>query len=320
MLSLRNLLLAGLTFLLLPEAMKAEDRVVAYVPTWVDLEKFAETIDYPKVTHLNLAFANPTNADGDLSFPRGAAALITKAHQLKVAVFISLAGGGASEDQATRQRYEALTSEAQLAGFVTKLTDYVVTHDFDGLDVDLEGEAIGPNYGSLIAALAPALHAKGKQLTAALSRYSGARVLDSAIGQFDFVNIMAYDATGPWNPNKPGQHSSLEYAKNGVAYWLDRGLPKTKVVLGLPFYGYGFGPDFREGGYSYRQIVERFPKAEDTDQTGETIFYNGQNTIKAKTAWAKEQGLGGVMIWSLDGDTQDARSLLTAIDEVRREK
>jgi len=290
------------------------------VPTWIGLGEFSEAIDYGKVTHLNVAFANPTKASGDLSFPSEAATLIARAHENHVAVFISIGGGGASEDASVRQRYETLTGEAQLAGFVTRLTDYVVVHDFDGLDVDLEGEAIGSHYGNFIAALAPALHAKGKQLTAALSRYSGTKVPDSAITEFDFVNIMAYDATGPWNPDRPGQHSSLEYAQNGVRYWLERGLPKSKVVLGLPFYGYGFGADFTQNGYSYREIVDRFPGAEEADQAGETIWYNGRATIKAKTVWARQEGLGGVMIWSLDGDVKDGRSLLSAIDDARREK
>jgi hypothetical protein len=42
--------------------------VVAYVPNWIDLGKFADSIPYDKVTHLNVAFENPENNDGDRSF------------------------------------------------------------------------------------------------------------------------------------------------------------------------------------------------------------------------------------------------------------
>ena len=37
--------------------------------------------------------------------------------------------------------------------------------------------------------------------------FTGGRIIDvsrAAAEQLDFVNIMAYDGTGPWNPNSPG--------------------------------------------------------------------------------------------------------------------
>lgn len=60
--------------------------VVAYVPNWIDLPSFAETIDYSKLTHINIAFENPLNAEGDLSFSSKNEALIAKAHENRVKV------------------------------------------------------------------------------------------------------------------------------------------------------------------------------------------------------------------------------------------
>ena len=42
-------------------------------------------------------------------------------------------------------------------------------------------------------------------------------------------------------------------------------------------------------------------------------YFNGIDTIRKKTAFARSQGLGGVMIWNLGQDTDDASSLLRAI-------
>jgi GH18 family chitinase len=126
---------------------------------------------------------------------------------------------------------------------------------------------------------------------------------------------MAYDAVGHWNPNKPGQHSSMAFAKENVEYWLKRGLPKSKVVLGVPFYGYGFGEAFKKGDFPYSRIVAEYPGAEYVDQIGNTIWYNGIPTIKAKAKYVKDEGLGGVMIWSLDSDAQSEKSLLSAIHQ-----
>jgi hypothetical protein len=57
------------------------------------------------------------------------------------------------------------------------------------------------------------------------------------------------------------------------------------------------------------------PGAENADQAGNTIWYNGIPTIKAKTKYVVDQGLGGVMIWSLDQDVKGKRSLLSAIHD-----
>ena len=46
---------------------------------------------------------------------------------------------------------------------------------------------------------------------------------------------------------------------------------------------------------------------------GNTIWYNGMSTIKAKSQYVAEQELGGVMIWSLDYDVSGERSLLAVI-------
>src|SRR5882672_12737549 len=80
---------------LLPD-IHAQDKVVAYVPNWVDLSSFSETIDYSKLTHINIAFENPTNDLGDLSFSRRNEVLITKAKANQVKILISIGGGAAS--------------------------------------------------------------------------------------------------------------------------------------------------------------------------------------------------------------------------------
>ncbi len=112
----------------------------------------------------------------------------------------------------------------------------------------------------------------------------------------------------------PGcEQSWLDFAKSNVAYWLERGLPRSKAVLGVPFYGYGFGQAFLKRDYSYSAILAEYPGAERVDQVGNTIWYNGIPTIKEKARYVVDQGLGGVMIWSLDYDVKGERSLLAAL-------
>jgi chitinase len=299
----------------------ARPRVIAYVPNWVELTTFAGTIDYPKLTHINIAFENPFNDDGDLSFNKKDSFVIDKARAAGVKVLVSIGGGSAATDKRLQARYFKLIAAERRAAFVAKLVEYVVANRLDGLDVDIEGPSINKDYGAFVTDLGKAMHAKEKLLTAALSKgYGGKNVPDSALAAFDFVNIMAYDATGHWDPKTPGQHSSLAYAKESVGYWVGRGLAKDRAVLGVPFYGYGFGEAYRERDYSYADIVAKYPGAEKADQVGSTIWYNGIPTIKAKSKYVLDEGLGGMMIWSLDTDVKGERSLLAAIDEVLGKK
>ena len=313
--------IGAMALCLLPGRLHAESKIVAYVPNWVDLKKLADTIDYPRLTHINIAFENPENESGDLSFNSQNERVIAKAQANRVKVLVSIGGGAASGDKGLRNRYADLLTEARRAGFVAKLAAYVSAHNFDGLDVDLEGKMITRDYGAFITELGTALKANGKLLTAALSQgYGGDKVPDTVFASFDFVNVMAYDGTGPWEANEPGQHSSLEFAKSNATYWLGRGLPKAKVVLGVPFYGYGFGEAFRKRDYPYSEIVATYPGAENADQVGSTIWYNGQPTIRAKAQYVVDQGLGGIMIWSLDYDVPGERALLPVIADTLRAK
>ncbi|MDB6134753.1 MAG: glycoside hydrolase family protein [Verrucomicrobiales bacterium] len=310
----RSTFFVVLAALLLIGHLMAGLLVVAYVPNWVDLKSFSETIDYGKLTHINVAFENPVNDAGNLSFSSRNEVLITKARAQGVKVLISIGGGAASDNKALKARYFDLLSDGKRAGFAAKIADYITAHQFDGLDVDIEGPSINQDYDAFIDELAKVLKPRGKLLTAALSKgYGGDRIPSSALAQFDFVTIMAYDGAGYWSPERPGQHSSLDFAKENTAYWLQRGLAREKAVLGVPFYGYGFGDAFKKRDYPYNKIIADHPGAENADQTGSTIWYNGIPTIRTKAQYVLEEKLAGVMIWSLDYDVKGEKSLLDTI-------
>ncbi|KUJ63511.1 glycoside hydrolase [Flavobacteriaceae bacterium CRH] len=292
----------------------AQKKVIAYIPNWIDLNSFSSTIQYSKLTHINIAFENP-DANGYLTFNSGSNTIINAAHGQGIKVFVSLGGGSVSEGGAIRDNYFNLITPGNRTAFIQKLYDYVVAHNFDGIDVDLEGPAINGDYGGFVIALAAKLHANGKLISAALSEgYGGANVPSTTFAAYDWINIMAYDATGPWAPGSPGQHSPYSMAVNQFNYWTGRGLPASKAIIGLPFYGYGFGASANQG-ISFANIVAQYPGAENQDQVGNTIYYNGIPTIKAKTTFAI-QNAGGVMIWELSQDATGSKSLLTAVDQV----
>ena len=97
------------------------------------------------------------------------------------------------------------------------------------------------------------------------------------------------------------------------------------MTLGVPFYGYGYGPELSSPAISmnYGKIISTFPGAELTDQwtmpDGKILYYNGLPTMRQKTALAKEKA-SGIMIWELQGDGKRSKSLLKTIYKAGRKK
>ena len=59
----------------------AQFRIVGYLNTWDDFPNNAKNIDYTKITHLNIAFANP-DADGNFTIFSGLSTVVNKGMQI----------------------------------------------------------------------------------------------------------------------------------------------------------------------------------------------------------------------------------------------
>ena len=262
-----------------------------------------------KITHLNIAFINP-DSTGNFNQYLVIDTLVKKAHKKNVKVLVSIGGGG------SHPWYAVLLKDKRKI-LIDNLDSIVQKYDLDGIDVDLEGSDIDNNYQNFVTELAASLKPVNKLVTAAIATVYKDQLPDNAIQQFDFVNIMSYDRTGPWDPHNPGNHSPFTMAVEDLDYWHNkRSIPKEKLVLGLPFYGYGFGAlDSPVISMDYKHIISISPGIEsDTMSLPENIimYYNNIPTIKKKTELAMEKA-GGVMIWQLLGDTTGDNSLLNTI-------
>ncbi len=302
---------------LVTSASCSQFRVVGYVlGSEYSTPDFGK-VQFDKITHLNIAFVNP-DSSGNLLFPKAFDSLVNIAHQHKLKVLVSIGGGGR-----VNPYYAGLLRDENRKSFVNKLVQFASDHNLDGLDVDLEGDVIDENYEPFILDLSEQLKPAGKLLTAAVATWNAEKISAAALKKFDFINIMSYDYTGPWQPNNPGPHAPYKKAIEELNFWTNtRGLSKKKINLGLPFYGYGFGT--KTSPYTdYSDIISRFPGAEKTDlvipEDGGIVHYNGLNTMQKKTALALKNA-GGVMIWELTQDGEGEKSLLNLIDETIKEK
>jgi chitinase len=274
-------------------------RVIAYVTEKARLE----TIRYARLTHINYAFLIP-HRDGTfrkLKHPEKLAAIVQEAHQHGVKVLISVGGWGWD----SQFEYMASSPERR-ARHVAGLLRIVKEYGLDGVDMDWEYPDPGDSAQNFLALMRELRQALPKSLlltaaVVALGDHYGLGIPVEAFALMDFVNLMAYDGGG-------AHHSSRQYAQDSLDYWLRRGVPKDKAVLGMPFYS-------RPKGVPYAHLVKTDARAAGQDTficNDAEVNYNGIPTIQYKTRMAMERG-AGIMFWTLEHDLPGEYSLLEAI-------
>ncbi|MEQ8702389.1 MAG: glycosyl hydrolase family 18 protein [Phaeodactylibacter sp.] len=274
-----------------------------------------DELQFDKLTHLCIAFANPDEKGRLQTGGVDIGPIVKRAKAANVKVLISVAGGALEPEWAAAWKTYMQPWNRQY--FVNEMMNYVRRHQLDGVDVDLEWKHVDHHYSPFVLALGRALHAEGKLITAALpgkKRYK--HITDQALGILDFINIMAYDLTGPWEPTRSGPHSPYTFAESCLSYWKKQGVESSKLVLGLPFYGWDFTNRERIRSVNYGVIVDRNPAFAHLDQVGQ-LYFNGLVTITAKTELALQHA-GGVMLWELGRDALNEYSLLEAVSRVMR--
>lgn len=328
---LATLLLQGLCALLSlsftfaqSKASSAKYKIVTYLPTWKGaFPASINSFDARKVTHICIAFANP-DAAGNLivtdNAQAGVATVVNAAHAKGAKVMISI--GGWNCPIAT---YSDLLKNKK-AAFVASILKYVADNNLDGVDVDLEGNVVdGTNvtaagYEAFIVSLGDGLHAVNKEISAALANWFSQYITTTASNKLDFINMMAYDlAIAPQNP--AGPHSPMSWAQDNFNNWRNKGVAASKLVLGVPFYGYAWGTYAADGdSQDYCAIVTKYAGAQNSDQQGtgsNAVYYNGIPTIRAKAQYVMSSQMGGIMIWEQTGDCASGpNSLLDVIDDV----
>jgi len=204
--------------------------------------------------------------------------------------------------------WAALVAPPRRAATVAALVALTDAYGLDGLDVDIEDTLLARliksgDYTPFVTALSRALHAHHKTLSGTTASYVGGMIPLGALPAFDRVEVMAYDN------NVPGEEeASLTQFRSDLYLWLGRGVPRDKLVMGLPFYGRGYGS--YNSTYTYRDLVAKLgaPSGDLVGQMCATCSYvtlNGPTTIAQKTALATEKA-GGVMVWEMSEDTRDA--------------
>ena len=361
-----------------PSTRPATPVVVGYFAEWNDTYA-ASAIPADLVTHVNYSFARVKDGEIALGEPGKDAtpggphpsvrhfaelrALKAKHPQLKT--LISVGGWGAKGFSA------AAADEAARTKFAKSCAAFAHANGLDGIDIDWEfpGEEHaedGHRFTLLLAELRKQLDAQatldGHPYLLTIAAPAGPQnygVIElGEIGKsLDLINLMSYDLNGGWSaktdfnaalfapPARGGfePNSTLSVDATVRAY-LAAGVPKDKLVVGVPFYGRAWGgvpkandglfqphdkstPKPPDGGeWTYRSIAAqhfatdgrrhwdeaaKVPWLYDP-QTNIMVSYDDPESIRAKGTYVRERGLAGAMIWELSQD-DDQRSLLNAL-------
>ena len=232
-----------------------------------------------------------------LQSPRTVKLLTQLRNEFHVKIHLCIGGWDRSNGFA-----EIASTPVSRKAFATGLTTYCRQHGFDGADLDWEHPKDAEeltNYGLLLSEIADDFKPHGLQLTAAMAAWQ--TLTPAGIKAVDAIHLMSYDAEG--------KHSTLGQAQADVRKFRDAGVPAGKLRLGLPFYGRGITDRNVAKAYSELAPAVKTPETDELDG----IYFNGPDTIRAKTRFAQEQKLSGVMIWEIAQDAAGDASLLKSI-------
>ncbi len=193
--------------------------------------------------------------------------------------------------------------------FAHELAEFCKKYKLAGADLDWEHPTSTEetkNYNLLIAEVAKKF--REKKLSVTVSVHARGRMLRPATFPLvDRIHVMSYDHRGP--------HSTSDAAGGDMRHWREQGAPRSKLILGIPFYGRNAAGE----AAAYRDLIRRENVSPDKDTIG-GHYFNNLATVRLKTKLTLEHGYGGVMVWELSQDAAGRQSLLRAIYETAQQE
>jgi len=337
----------------------SKTKVVGYYAAWAAYSGFTpDKVDVTKLTHINYAFANiGSDLKIAMGYPDVDPSNFAKLKSLKQAnpslkTIISVGGWSWSG-----RFSDAALTDASRTVFADSCIEFIIKNGFDGVDIDWEYPVSGglstnvrrpedkQNFTLLLQKLREKLNARGvidhKSYILTMAGASGQWYVNNTelgiLQQYlDFANIMTYDIHGTWDsytdfnaPLYANTDSTMQdkwSVDQSVNAWTKAGFPASKLVLGVPFYGYIYkeAANVNNGLYqrysggqsiSYENIAANYLNAPGFIRyfhatsmvpwlfNGSTfITYEDPQSMGAKAQYIKTKALGGAAIWELSQD------------------
>lgn len=229
-------------------------------------------------------------------------------------IFIVAGGGGAP----SAYMYTMATDPAKRETYAETLVNYAHRYDFDGIDIDWETywrvvpylHVPKDAYVELMTLIRNKIDAlpvtsRVKKLSCALDgTQEHNRELAAAVAHLtDQINVMVYDAYGTKEEGYP--HAPMGMFTNALEGFFNAGIPKHKLLGGVPFYGSNRSVTPAKGG-NYKKLYNEALKANSPLSPSMNSFngiaFNGADLIREKTEFVIKNGYGGMQIWEVTYD------------------
>ena len=293
--------------------------VVAYVTSW------SEVMPDPQyMTHINYAFGHVNESFNGVKIDneerlRQIVDLRKQKPELKVLLSIGGWGSGLFSEMAANDEYRR--------AFAADCDRVVKEFALDGIDIDWEYPTSSmanissspddtENFTLLMQDIRAAI-GNEKELT--LATVASARYIDfkAILPSVDFVNIMAYDmASAPKHHSAlyPSGHSGDITSDGAVTAHLKAGVPPSKLVMGMPFYGRGGDgypsfQDYNKVGNTDTQYTEKWDEVAQVpylaDKNDTLVFgFENPRSLAIKCQYILDKDLLGGMYWDYSGDNE----------------
>lgn len=293
--------------------------VIAYVTSWSH-----EIPDPAYMTHINYAFGHVNERfDGVLisNEDRLRQMVELKKQKPELHVLLSIGGWGSG-------RFSEMAADDSLRlSFARDCNRVVQTFGLDGIDIDWEYPTSSmanissspqdtENFTLLMRDIRNAI-GNDKELTLATVASAEYINFKDILPYIDFVNIMAYDmASAPKHHSAlyPSENSGRITSDEAVKAHLHAGVPLSKLVMGMPFYGRGGNGypnfrDFNKVGNNDPEFSERWDSVALVPylvNRNDTLVFGYENprSLAIKCQYIIDHDLLGGMYWDYSGDNE----------------
>jgi spore germination protein YaaH len=258
----------------------------------------------------------PQYASGQAGSASADIAKLRAAGLLIVPSIANVVNGNFSYQPLARILHDPVLAREQVNAIVAM----VDKNHYAGIDIDYEGLHAGDQavYLGFIRELGSALHARGKVLSVdVFPQTSAADVSQSnpaqnyaAIGKVaDQVRIMGYNYH--WAGSPPGAVAPIGWVRSVLKYAVSQ-MPASKVVLGVPLYGFdwGDGPAHTISWLQALRLSRQYDAAPSYDKVNQAptftytshgrlhhVWFENAESTTAKLDAAKGDSVAGVNLW-----------------------
>ena len=243
-----------------------------------------DSIDVWRLSHINYAFIDIKDNRAWLHNEATDTVNLRKLSELKkinpgLKILISIGGWSWSKNFS-----DATLTDTSTRNFALSAVDIVSKYNLDGIDIDWEYPGmIGDNnvfrpedkqhYTVLFKELRQGLDSLSRTtqmkyyVTTAVGgsqAYIDHTEMDKVQQYTDYINIMSYDYTGGWSA-ATGHHTNL-YASSGdssqssahksIQAFIAAGVPPSKIVIGMAFYGKGWEMESTDNNGLFRKALK----------------------------------------------------------------